>query len=114
MKTKKIISLDTFENTTFDLVDYFSQWNDEKKVIERIEKLIHKFESSVLDNPMMYPICQDIREFFGVVEYRVFKSDGLKIIYRYDDVNCIVYAMLLLSDKQDMQKRLIDYCLVYK
>ena len=45
MKTKKIISLDTFENTTFDLVDYFSQWNDEKKVIERIEKLIHKFES---------------------------------------------------------------------
>lgn len=114
MTAKKIIALDTFNNTTFDLIDYYSQWTDDNKVIERIEKLIHKFELSVLDNPMIYPICQDIREHFGIIDYREFKYDGLKIIYRYDDINCIVYTMLLLSDKQDMQKKLIDYCLVYK
>ncbi|HIF9099916.1 TPA: type II toxin-antitoxin system RelE/ParE family toxin [Photobacterium damselae] len=114
MSEIKLVSVATFENTTFDLIDYFIQWNDEKKVIERVERLIEKFESTVLDNPEMYPICQDIREFFGIVDYRIFKSDGLKIIYRYDTVNKIIYAMLMLSDKQDMQKTLIDYCIVHK
>ncbi|HIF9460010.1 TPA: type II toxin-antitoxin system RelE/ParE family toxin [Photobacterium damselae] len=114
MSEIKLVSVATFENTTFDLIDYFIQWNDEKKVIERVERLIGKFESTVLDNPEMYPICQDIREFFGIVDYRIFKSDGLKIIYRYDAVNKIIYAMLMLSDKQDMQKTLIDYCIVHK
>lgn len=114
MTETKLISLSTFENTTFDLIDYFSQWNDENKVIERVEKLIEQFESTVLDNPEMYPICQDIREFFGVADYRIFKSNGLKIVYRYDVSRMVVYAMLMLSDKQDMQKTLIDYCIVHK
>ena len=114
MPVKKLVILETFENTTFDLIDYFTQWNDENKIIGRVEKLIEKFEYTVLDNPEMYPICQDIREFFGIVDYRIFKSDGLKIVYRYDAVNSRVYAMLMLSDKQDMQKTLIDYCLVHK
>ncbi|GAD28845.1 type II toxin-antitoxin system RelE/ParE family toxin [Photobacterium leiognathi] len=114
MAKTTLVPTNTFENTTFALIDYFTQWSDEVKVVERVEKLIERFESTVLDNPEMYPICHDIREFFGMIEYRVFKSDGLKIVYRYDAVNNIVYAMLMLSDKQDMQKTLIDYCLVYK
>ncbi|WP_318467252.1 type II toxin-antitoxin system RelE/ParE family toxin [Photobacterium leiognathi] len=114
MAKTTLVPTNTFENTTFALIDYFTQWNDEVKVVERVEKLIERFESTVLDNPEMYPICHDIREFFGMIEYRVFKSDGLKIVYRYDAVNNIVYTMLMLSDKQDMQKTLIDYCLVYK
>lgn len=114
MAKTTLVPTNTFENTTFALIDYFTQWCDEVKVVERVEKLIERFESTVLDNPEMYPICHDIREFFGMIEYRVFKSDGLKIVYRYDAVNNIVYAMLMLSDKQDMQKTLIDYCLVYK
>ncbi|EOB1206627.1 type II toxin-antitoxin system RelE/ParE family toxin [Photobacterium damselae subsp. damselae] len=110
----KLVSLSTFENTTFDLIDYFSQWNDENKVIERVENLIEQFESTVLVHPEMYPICQDIREFFGIVDYRIFKSDGLKIVYRYDASHDVIYVMLMLSDKQDMQKILIDYCIVHK
>ncbi|OBU40597.1 plasmid stabilization protein [Photobacterium phosphoreum] len=114
MTETKLVSLSTFENTTFDIIDYFSQWNDENNVIERVENLIEQFESTVLDNPEMYPICQEIREFFGIVDYRIFKSNGLKIVYRYDASHGTVYAMLMLSDKQDMQKTLIDYCIVYK
>ncbi|EGQ9145706.1 plasmid stabilization protein [Vibrio parahaemolyticus] len=58
----------------------------------------------------MYPACYELTE-LGVYHFRQFSFDGFKLIYQYDDVTDTVYAMVLISDKQDLQKTLVDYCI---
>ncbi|HHF2898441.1 TPA: type II toxin-antitoxin system RelE/ParE family toxin [Vibrio alginolyticus] len=105
-----VVYTETFANTAEERIDYYSQWNDVTSVVERIETLIETFEQNVERNPAIYPACYELTE-LGVYHFRQFSFDGFKLIYQYDDVTDTVYAMVLISDKQDLQKTLVDYCI---
>ncbi|MFW1047544.1 plasmid stabilization protein [Vibrio parahaemolyticus] len=63
-----------------------------------------------MDNPVMYPACYELTQ-LGVYHFRQFAFDGFKIIYQHDEEADKVYALVLVSDKQDLQKTLVDYCI---
>ncbi|EMC2462425.1 type II toxin-antitoxin system RelE/ParE family toxin [Vibrio alginolyticus] len=106
----EVIYTETFGNTTDERIDYLSQWAETPLVVERIKTLIDTFEKNVMDNPVMYPACYELTQ-LGVYHFRQFSFDGFKLIYQYDDATDTVYAMVLISDKQDLQKTLVDYCI---
>jgi len=113
MAQPEILYTETCYNTIDDRINYFSQWNDENAVIERIEELISRFENNVSDNPEIYSRCRELSE-FGITDIRQFSADGFRVLYEYNETLNKITVLLLLSDKQDLQKTLVDYCLIYK
>ncbi|EJG0703743.1 TPA: type II toxin-antitoxin system RelE/ParE family toxin [Vibrio parahaemolyticus] len=106
----EIIYTDTFGNTADERIDYLSQWTPTPQVVEKVETLIETFEQNVIYNPVMYPACYELTS-LGVYHFCQFSFDGFKIIYQYDEEANKIYALVLISDRQDLQKTLVDYCI---
>ncbi|WP_318491913.1 type II toxin-antitoxin system RelE/ParE family toxin [Photobacterium leiognathi] len=104
---------DTFYNTVDERINHLSQWNDKNTVIDQIQALIGKFEDNVTANPTMYAISPELLD-IGHSGVRVFKHDGFKVFYKHDDGDNTIHALLLISDKQDLVKSLIEHCLIYR
>ncbi|QLE30510.1 type II toxin-antitoxin system RelE/ParE family toxin [Vibrio parahaemolyticus] len=105
-----VVFTETFFNTVEERIEYYLQWNISTRVVERVETLIETFEQGVENNPAIYPACYELTR-IGVYQFRQFSFDGFKLIYQYDEATDTVYALVLISDKQDLQKTLVDYCI---
>lgn len=106
---------ETFEQATNNIIIYLAPYSTELNVVQRLEKLIQKFESRISLSPQSCPISNQLLE-LGATSYREFNSDGFRILYRVieKDKKQIVECHYILDQKQDIQKALIDYCLLYK
>lgn len=106
---------ETFDQATNNIVIYLAPHSTELNVIRRLEKLIKKFELKVSISPQSCPVSSQLLE-IGVASYREFNSDGFRILYRIieEDKKQIVECGYILNQKQDVQKALIDHCLLYK
>ena len=105
----------TFENLLNDLINYLSQFSDEEQVIIRIETCIERFEKLASYTPEAAPISHSLLE-LGVTQFREFTLDDFRLVYRVinDDDATRVIGDLIVSQKQDLQQLLINYCLLHK
>jgi Plasmid stabilisation system protein. len=105
----------TFSNITDDLINYLSAYTSELGAIDRVTQLIEKFEHRVSANPYSCQISQPLFD-QGVSMFREYNHDSFRLLYRVmeSDQRLVIQADALLSQKQDIQQALVNYCLIHK
>ena len=106
---------ETFANITNDLINYLSVYTSEHMVIDRVAQLIEKFEHRVRKNPYSCQISQPLFD-QGISMFREYNYDGFRLLYRVieSDQHLVIQADAVLSQKQDIQLALVNYCLIHK
>ncbi len=106
---------ETFNNLLNDLIDHLSPYSSEEQVIIRVEDFIERFESLVSYTSTAAPISQPLLE-LGVRSFREFTADDFRLIYRIKEQENSVSIIcdVIISQKQDIQQLLINYCLLHK
>jgi len=106
---------ETFYNLLNDLIAHLSPYSSEEQVIIRIENFIERFENLVSFNSAALPISQPLLE-LGVRTFREFTADNFRLLYRIkEEENTIrIIGDVIISQKQDIQQLLINYCLLHK
>ena len=106
---------ETFNNLLNDLIDHLSSYSSEEQVIIRVEDFIERFESLVSFTATAAPTSQPLLE-LGVRTFREFTADDFRLLYRIkEEENSVrVIADVIISQKQDIQQLLINYCLLHK
>jgi hypothetical protein len=106
---------ETFNNLLNDLIDHFSPYSSEEQVIIRVENFIERFESLVSFTSTATPISQSLLE-LGVLTFREFTADDFRLLYRIkeEENNLRIIGDVIISQKQDIQQILINYCLLHK
>ncbi len=106
---------ETFNNLLNDLIDHLSPYSSEEQVIIRIESFIERFESLVSFTSTAAPISQSLIE-LGVRTFREFIADDFRLLYRIkEEGNSVsIIGDVIISQKQDIQQLLINYCLLHK
>ena len=106
---------ETFNNLLNDLIDHLSPYSSEEQVIIRIEGFIERFESLVSFTSTDAPTSQPLLE-FGVRTFREFTADDFRLLYRIKEEknNVRIIGDVIISQKQDIQQLLINYCLLHK
>ncbi len=116
-KNVRIEYSETFENLSNDLIDHLSQYSSEIKAITDVQNFIAKFESVVESHPYFCPQSQQLLN-IGVSLFREYNSPKFKfrLLYRVmeDGNELVIIGDALLSQKQDLQQVLVDYCLLHK
>ncbi|GAA0856864.1 type II toxin-antitoxin system RelE/ParE family toxin [Aliiglaciecola litoralis] len=103
----------TFYNLINLSVDYLTRFSTEKQVIENIIDAIERFEKMVSDNPKSAPISPYLSS-LGMMNYREFTANDFRILYRVEDEPYSIKVVFFCSQKQDLTRLLVDYCLLYK
>ena len=113
-KATSVVYTKTFEDLTNNLNDHLSYYS-ERDATDKVLTIIERFETKVQAMPLSYPESQILIE-YGLYDFREYIKDGVRIFYRVNDRSdsCIVEAHIILSQKQDVQSTLIDYCLRYR
>ena len=98
-----------------DLIAHLSPYSNEEQVIIRIEDFIERFENLVSFNSAAPPISQPLLT-LGVRAFREFTADNFRLLYRIkEEENSIrIIGDVIISQKQDIQQLLINYCLLHK
>jgi len=106
---------ETFYNLLNDLIAHLSPYSSEEQVIIRVEDFIERFESLVSFNSAAPPISQPLLE-LGVRTFREFTADNFRLLYRINEEENIIRIIgdVIISQKQDTQQLLINYCLLHK
>jgi len=106
---------ETFNNLLNDLIDHLSPYSSEEQVIIRVEDFIERFENLVNFNSAAPPISQPLLE-LGVRTFREFTADNFRLLYRINEEENIIRIIgdVIISQKQDIQQLLINYCLLHK
>ncbi|CAH0529952.1 type II toxin-antitoxin system RelE/ParE family toxin [Vibrio hippocampi] len=108
-----IIYTETFEILLDKLIIYLSDFASEAEVIERIERLINRFEKIITVDAHAVGVSPSLLE-LGVINYREFHADTFKIIYRIDPTkNDRVIVDVIAQQKQNLEALLIQYCLLH-
>jgi len=114
VKEVKIEYTESFDNITDSLINYLASYSDEVDAIERIEYIIDKFEERVISAPLSCPISKTLLE-LGVTYFREYNLNGYRLLYRVfeDEKTITIEGNAILAHKQDIEKNLIEYCLIY-
>jgi len=106
---------ETFDNIANDLISYLSSYTDELSSIKRVEQFVDRFESRVSTAPSSCQVSPPLLD-LGITTFREYNADGLRLLYRVLETEdgILVQADLILIQCQDIQKKLVDYCLLHK
>lgn len=114
-KTVQIKYTETFDNLANNVIDHLASYSDEEHALNRVELFIERFENLISFTPNAAPISQSLLE-LGVTTFREFTADGFRLLYRIieTDHTTIIQCDAILTQRQDIQQTLINYCLIYK
>ncbi|HFQ4886700.1 type II toxin-antitoxin system RelE/ParE family toxin [Vibrio parahaemolyticus] len=108
----EIVYTNTFVNNIDERIHHLSQWNESTDaIIERLDSLIARFEGVVSEHAFSCQLCNELSQ-LGIYTVRQYTYDDFRILYEVDEDTNTVYALLLLGTKQNIQKALVDYCLL--
>ncbi|MEI8593344.1 type II toxin-antitoxin system RelE/ParE family toxin [Photobacterium sp. Hal280] len=115
IKPVQINYTDTFANTFDDVIDHLAPHTSESQVLKRLEKTIDKFENLVGSTPFAAPISQTLLD-LGITLFREYNNDGFRLLYRVIETpeNTIIFGDVFLTQKQNTEQALINYCLLHK
>ncbi|WP_137297660.1 type II toxin-antitoxin system RelE/ParE family toxin [Psychromonas sp. SP041] len=107
---------ETFSNSTDLAITHFSLWNDEIRVLDKIEDTINIFEDSVSANPLIYSVSASLFDIAGLTSIREANINGYRLLYELNerDNRIIITALLLLGERQSIKEQLVKHCLMYK
>ena len=104
---------ETFYKTTENLINHLSYYSTEIEVISKIEKIIDDFEERIKRAPESCQISPPLMQELGIKTWREYNKGGIRILYRVIKDESKVVADVFLSQKQDIERALTDYCLMH-
>lgn len=107
---------DTFNNSTDLTIAHFSRWSSELSVLEKIEDTMGTFEDAVSNNPLIYPVSQNIFDIAGISSVREANINGYRILYEVNEQGreTVITTFLLLGQRQSVKEQLMNHCLMYR
>ena len=94
-----------------DQVHHLADHSNQRNALARITGLIDAIESQLPAAPLAFPISRQASE-LGVLHYREFNHDGFRVFYEIKAAEQAVVVLLVLRQKQSVEKALIRYCLL--
>ncbi|MDQ7913997.1 type II toxin-antitoxin system RelE/ParE family toxin [Pseudomonas sp. 102515] len=94
-----------------DQVHHLADHSNQRNALARITGLIDAIESQLPAAPPAFPISRQASE-LGVLHYREFNHDGFRVFYEIKTAERAVVVLLVLRQKQSVEKALIRYCLL--
>lgn len=115
IKKIEIQYTETFYNIIDNLINHLAPYSNELSVINRIESFIEKFEDRTHSEPLSCQVSMQLLD-VGITNFREYNFDKFRLLYRVIETNesFIVIGDAFILQKQDIQKLLIDYCLIYR
>ena len=113
-KNVDVVYTELFVNLADDLVNYWSLSRGEAKSILDLERMITEFENKVSGSPYSCQLSPMLRD-LGAQNFREFLSNGVRIVYRIEEGNdqITIYADACVSQRQDIERVMVNYCLTY-
>lgn len=104
-----------FEQTADLAIGHFAEYTSERQAIEKIESVLDRFEETVSVDPYIYARSPSLLA-LGIIDVREANIDGMRLLYDVDerDDTIVVTGLILLSQKQNVEAQLVNYCLIYK
>tara|TARA_R110001592_G_scaffold81338_6_gene241486 strand:+ start:1494 stop:1796 length:303 start_codon:yes stop_codon:yes gene_type:complete len=98
-----------------DLIDHLSPYSSEEQGVICIEDFIKRFESLVSFTSTAAPISQSLLD-LGVRTFREFTANDFRLLYQIkkEENSIKIIGDVIISQKQDIQQLLINYCLLHK
>jgi len=62
LKPVNIYTTLSFNKTIDNSITYLSQWNEEPRIINRIESALERFEAQIVAQPFSYSRCPELIE----------------------------------------------------
>ncbi|MFT0179182.1 MULTISPECIES: type II toxin-antitoxin system RelE/ParE family toxin [Pseudomonas] len=94
-----------------DQVHHLTDHSNQQNALARITGLIDAIESQLPAAPLAFPVSRQASE-LGVLHYREFNHDGFRVFYEIKTTEQAVVVLLVLRQKQSVEKALIRYCLL--
>ncbi|MDC7828780.1 MULTISPECIES: type II toxin-antitoxin system RelE/ParE family toxin [Pseudomonas] len=94
-----------------DQVHHLTDHSNQQNALARITGLIDAVESQLPAVPLAFPVSRQASE-LGVLHYREFNHDGFRVFYEIKTTEQAVVVLLVLRQKQSVEKALIRYCLL--
>lgn len=94
-----------------DQIHHLADHTSQQKALARVIGLIEAVESQLPAAPLAFPVSRQASE-LGVLHYREFNHDGFRVFYEIKATEQAVVALLVLRQKQSVEKALIRYCLL--
>lgn len=93
-----------------DQIHHLADHTNQQNALARITGLIEAVESQP-SAPLAFPVSRQASE-LGVLHYREFNHDGFRVFYEIKAAEQAVVVLLVLRQKQSVEKALIRYCLL--
>jgi len=94
-----------------DQVHHLADHSNQQNALAKIAGLIDAIESQLPAAPLAFPVSRQASE-LGVLHYREFNHDGFRVFYEIKTTERAVVVLLVLRQKQSVEKALIRYCLL--
>ncbi|MCE2573061.1 type II toxin-antitoxin system RelE/ParE family toxin [Motilimonas eburnea] len=105
---------ETFEQLTNNLISFMAHHMEEDKAIEKILATIEHFEDLVKENPLAAPLSLTLLD-LGIKTLREYKYNGLRILYKIKEQEMTtIQCSVIISQRQDIERVLVDHCILYK
>lgn len=110
--SSNVVFTATFNQLLENQFDFLAQKIGAAKAQDLIASTVSRFAQRVSEHPHSVPLCLELAE-LGLQGYYddIDTEAQLRIIYRLSTEQR-VYALLLLSTRQSVQRALIQYCLM--
>ncbi|KTT45199.1 RelE/ParE family plasmid stabilization system protein [Pseudomonas oryzihabitans] len=97
----------SLEDQIHHLADHIGQ----QAALTKITGLINAIESQLPAAPLAFPVSHQASE-LGLLHYREFNHYGFRVFYEIKAAEEAVVVLLVLRQKQSVEKALIRYCLL--
>lgn len=94
-----------------DQIHHLADHIDQQNALAKITVLIAAIEIQLPTAPLAFPISRQASE-LGVLHYREFNHEGFRVFYEIKAAEEAVVVLLVLRQKQSVEKALIRHCLL--
>jgi len=95
-----------------DQIHHLADHSDRQSALAKITGLIDAIETQLPAAPLAFPVSRQASE-LGVLHYREFNHGGFRVFYEIKAAEQAVVVLLVLRQKQSVEKALIRYCLLH-
>ncbi|OCQ53130.1 hypothetical protein Ppb6_01531 [Photorhabdus australis subsp. thailandensis] len=101
-----------FQDQLYNRFYYLARHIGQVAAQELLDGFIIGFEKRVNEHPGSAPLCIEAAD-LGFTTYHDYVDSKLQLrtIYRFSEVEGVVYPLLFLSTRQSIRQALIQYCL---
>lgn len=94
-----------------DQIHHLAAHSDRRSALAKITGLLEALETQLPAAPLAFPISRQASE-LGVLHYRELNHDGFRVFYEIKVAEQAVVVLLVLRQKQSVEKALIRHCLL--